>query len=485
MSIEIKLVPKQPARSELLVTLVHSDRFSSEDLEMDTQTLKASGFEAESGQIIFLPTVGPQSKGSPSALLGLGESTKEDNGTYRKSGTVLAKAAKGFKQISVELQSVISDDDVLMDRTQAFTEGLLMGAYEYVELKSNTKPRKLSTVSIIGSGRRMTTGMERAKSTSRGVNLARDLVNRPGGDLTPSAFARVASKTAKEHGLSIKILGLPEIKKAKMGGLLGVNRGSTQQPRFVQISYRPSKPSKKHLALVGKGITFDAGGLSIKTSQGMATMKCDMAGAAAVLGTMSALADLSLPVRVTGYIPLTDNMLGGDATRPGDVLKIRNGKTVEVLNTDAEGRLVLADALSLASETKPDAIIDLATLTGACMVALGNEYAGLMSTNTDLVDQLRQASQETGEDIWQLPLPDSYRSQLESEVADIKNIGSGPYGGAITAGLFLKEFVAEDIPWAHLDIAGPAFADAPWGIHPKGGTGFGVRLLLRFIEDLK
>jgi len=178
-------------------------------------------------------------------------------------------------------------------------------------------------------------------------------------------------------------------------------------------------------------------------------------------------------------------MLGGDATRPGDVLKIRNGKTVEVLNTDAEGRLVLADALSLASEAKPDAIIDLATLTGACMVALGNEYAGLMGTDTDLADQLLQASEETGENVWQLPLPTSYRSQLESEVADIKNIGSGPYGGAITAGLFLKEFVAEGIPWAHLDIAGPAFADAPWGNHPKGGTGFGVRLLLRFIEDFK
>ena len=178
-------------------------------------------------------------------------------------------------------------------------------------------------------------------------------------------------------------------------------------------------------------------------------------------------------------------MLGGDATRPGDVLKIRNGKTVEVLNTDAEGRLVLADALSLASEAKPDAIIDLATLTGACMVALGNEYAGLMGTDADLANQLLRASEETGEDIWQLPLPGSYRSQLDSEVADMKNIGSGPYGGAITAGLFLKEFVAEDIPWAHLDIAGPAFADAPWGIHPKGGTGFGVRLLLRFIEDFK
>ena len=478
MSIEIKLTAKKPARSELHAIPIYSDHFDSADLDVDKSTLKASGFEAETGQIIIT-----QSSSGPCALLGMGEFERADDTPFRKAGAVLAKTAKGFKQVSVDLLSVIENEEVELMRTQAFAEGVLMGAYEFNELKSDPKPTKLSLVSIVGSGRRMSAGLQRAKSASRGVNLARDLVNTPGGKLTPTVFARIASKVAKEHGLSIKVLGIQEIKKAKMGGLLGVNRGSSQQPRFVQLSYRPKKSAKKHIALVGKGITFDAGGLSIKTAQGMSTMKCDMAGAAAVLGTMSALADLSFPTRVTGYIPLTDNMLGGDATRPGDVLKIRNGKTVEVLNTDAEGRLVLADALSLASEAKPDAIIDLATLTGACMVALGNEYAGLMGTDSELIDQMEKASAETGEDIWQLPLPTSYRSQLDSEVADVKNIGSGPFGGAITAGLFLKEFVSDDIPWAHLDIAGPAFADAPWGNHPKGATGFGVRLLLRFIEN--
>jgi len=479
MPIEIKLAAKKPARSELHVIPIHSDHFESADLDVDKPTLIASGFEADAGQIIIT-----QNSSGPCALLGLGKSQKSTNGTFRKAGTVLAKAAKGFKQISVDLSSIIDDEDVELTRTQAFAEGVLMGAYEFNELKSDPKPTKLSLVSIVGSGRRMDKGLNRAKSTSRGVNLARDLVNTPGGKLTPTVFARIASKVAKEHGLTIKILGLQDIKKAKMGGLLGVNRGSTQQPRFVQLSYRPKKSTKRHVALVGKGITFDAGGLSIKTAQGMSTMKCDMAGAAAVLGTMSALEDLSSPIRVTGYIPLTDNMLGGDATRPGDVLTIRNGKTVEVLNTDAEGRLVLADALSLASEAKPDAIIDLATLTGACMVALGNEYAGLMGTNDELIDQIQQASAKTGEDLWRLPLPASYRTQLDSEVADVKNIG-GSYGGAITAGLFLKEFVADDIPWAHLDIAGPAFADAPWGDHPKGATGFGVRVLLEFIGNYR
>ena len=224
--------------------------------------------------------------------------------------------------------------------------------------------------------------------------------------------------------LSVKVLDGPAIKKAKMGGILGVNRGSTQQPRFVQLTYRPQKSSGKHIVLVGKGVTFDAGGLSIKSAVGMSTMKCDMGGAAAVLGAMSALSSVAPSAKVTGLIPLTDNMLGGDATRPGDVLRIKNGKTVEVLNTDAEGRLILADALSVASQMKADAIIDLATLTGACMVALGSQYAGLMGTDSGLIKRIEDASGETGEEVWHLPLPKEYRSQLDSDVTDGKNIGS-------------------------------------------------------------
>ena len=337
-------------------------------------------------------------------------------------------------------------------------------------------------MAILGSGAGMRNAIEKAKNIAFGVNFARDLVNLPGGDLTPVAFARKASQIAKEKMLSVKVLDGPAIKKAKMGGILGVNRGSTQQPRFVQLTYRPQKPSGKHIVLVGKGVTFDAGGLSIKSAVGMSTMKCDMGGAAAVLGAMSALSSVAPSAKVTGLIPLTDNMLGGDATRPGDVLRIKNGKTVEVLNTDAEGRLILADALSVASQMKADAIIDLATLTGACMVALGSQYAGLMGTDSGLIKRIEDASGETGEEVWHLPLPKEYRSQLDSDVADVKNIGSN-WGGALTAGLFLKEFVSDEIPWAHIDIAGPAFADSPWGEHSKGGTGFGVRLLINVIEN--
>ncbi|MEC9424229.1 MAG: leucyl aminopeptidase, partial [Actinomycetota bacterium] len=226
-----------------------------------------------------------------------------------------------------------------------------------------------------------------------------------------------------------------------------------------------------------KGLTFDAGGLSIKSGQGMMDMKMDVGGAAAVVGAMSVLPAVAPACRVRAYLPMTDNMLGGDATRPGDVLTIRNGKTIEVLNTDAEGRLVLADALSLASEAKPDAIVDLATLTGACVVALGPTIAGLMGRDDDFLEQVEAASERTGEQVWRLPLPDEYRKMVDSPVADMKNIG-GPYAGALTAGIILREFVAEGIPWAHLDIAGPAFSDSDDAETTRGGTGFGVRLLV-------
>ncbi|MEO8697966.1 MAG: leucyl aminopeptidase, partial [Acidimicrobiales bacterium] len=265
---------------------------------------------------------------------------------------------------------------------------------------------------------------------------------------------------------------------------LGVNRGSTNAPRFIQLEYRPTGRPKGTLALVGKGITFDSGGLSIKTGVGMMTMKCDMSGAAAVFGAMSVLPTIKPACRVIGFVPMTDNMLGGDATRPGDVLRIRNGKTVEVLNTDAEGRLILADALSLASEAKPDAIVDLATLTGACMVALGQSIAGAMGNNDAWNAQVCAVADRVGERMWQLPLPSDYKKQLDSTVADMKNIG-GPYGGASIAGLFLQEFVDSTIPWVHLDIAGPAFLDAEDGEHPKGGTGFGVRTLVELARTFK
>ncbi|MEM7287163.1 MAG: leucyl aminopeptidase [Actinomycetota bacterium] len=478
MSIEITLARKAPARAELVGIAVTSDEVADKPHGLDWDVLEARGFDGSVGQAHIV-------SGDNGAVVALGVGAADEiNATaFRRAGVALARASKRAKKVAADVLDAAGDALSRDAAAQAFAEGVDLGAYAYLDQKSKAKPGKLQSVTLVGGGKRITDAVAKGKAIAAGVNLARDLVNEPGGSLTPVAFARKANAVAKEGKLTIKVLDAAAIKRARMGGLLGVNRGSTQQPRFVEMTYRPKGKAAGHVALVGKGVTFDAGGLSIKTGAGMMTMKCDMGGAAAVLGAMSTLATVQPKVKVSAYLPLTDNMLGGDATRPGDVLKIRNGKTVEVLNTDAEGRLILADALSLATEAKPDAIVDLATLTGACMVALGPRYAGVMGTDGDgWVGQVLDAGGRTGERVWQLPLPPEYRGMLDSSVADVKNIG-GAHGGAITAGLFLKEFVGEDIPWAHIDIAAPAFIDAPFEEHPKGGTGYGVRLLVDLLEN--
>jgi leucyl aminopeptidase len=315
------------------------------------------------------------------------------------------------------------------------------------------------------------------------VNLARDLINEPAGDLTPQRLADVAAEIAEREGLALTVLDEAAAAAEHLGGLLGVAAGSTQPPRLIELVYEPPE-ARATVALVGKGITFDSGGLSIKTAEGMETMKTDMSGAAAVLAAMSTLPAFAPGVKVIAIVPATENMPGGSATKPGDVLHIRNGKTVEVLNTDAEGRLVLADGLSLAVEAGVDAILDLATLTGACIVALGRRIAGLMGNNEAWIAQVRSAADRAGEAVWPLPLPEEYRKNLDSEVADIKNIGGGRFGGALTAGLFLKEFVG-DVPWAHLDIAGPARSEEDDAYLPKGGTGFGVRTIVEALRSFE
>jgi leucyl aminopeptidase len=322
--------------------------------------------------------------------------------------------------------------------------------------------------------------------TAEAVIVARDLGNEPGGQLTAAEFATRAAALAKTNGFTIKTLDEKQARTRGFEGLLAVNRGSEQPPRFLELTYEPPGTPRATVALVGKGVTFDSGGLSLKTADGMIGMKDDMGGAAAVLAAISACRDLGVKVRVRGFVPLTDNMTGGDAQRVGDVIRYANGKTVEVLNTDAEGRLILADALIAASGEAPDAIVDLATLTGACVVALGPKVAGLMGDHDGWVDQIAAAAGGAGEPVWRLPLVDAYRKDIESKVADIKNVGAGRYGGAITAGLFLREFVGDGIPWAHLDIAGPAWNDSgDDGTEPVGATGFGVRTLLQLLKTYR
>ena len=313
--------------------------------------------------------------------------------------------------------------------------------------------------------------------------LARDLGNRPANDLNPETFVQAAKDMAEEaKGLRVTILGVKELQKEKMGGIFAVSQGSEHEPKVIVIEHRPKKP-KKSVVLVGKGVTFDSGGISIKPAAGMGWMKYDMCGAATVMGVMRAVAELDLPIKVVGLIPAVENMPSGTATRPGDIITTASGKTVEIDNTDAEGRLILADTLHYSARFNPDIVIDFATLTGACVVALGNEAAGMMGNNQELIDGLRKLGEEVGERVWPMPLYEEYVDYLKSEWADIKNAGSR-WGGAVTAGTFLKQWVPEKVSWAHLDIAGVAYHEKEHNGLPKGASGFGVVLISTFLENL-
>jgi len=328
-------------------------------------------------------------------------------------------------------------------------------------------------------------GLATGGAYAEGCLFARDLVNRPANKLTPAALATAARGMARREGLTCTVMGEPRLRKLGMGGVLGVGQGSRKPSRLIVLEFKPRGARGKLplLALVGKGVTFDTGGISIKPSSNMHEMKGDMGGAAAVLGAAMIVARLKLPVRLLVVVPAVENMPDGDAIRPGDVLSMASGKTVEVLNTDAEGRLILADALHYAGRRKPDWTIDAATLTGACVVALGHEFAGLFTNDARLGDALRQAGGDTFERVWPMPVIEEHHKEIESPVADIQNIG-GRYGGACSAAAFLEEFVDDTSAWAHLDIAGPAWAAAGSPLGPKGPSGFGARLIARAVELL-
>jgi leucyl aminopeptidase len=370
---------------------------------------------------------------------------------------------------------------------ESVAEGAVLAGYRFDTYRTGERPGGLARLVVTtesgAEAAAITRGASRGARIAESVALARDLVNEPASALTPQLFAESFVRRFRSvPTLTVEVWDEPRITAERLGGLLGVSRGSSQPPRLVTVSYQPTEPLEvngrvPHLALVGKGITFDSGGLSLKTAGGMETMKTDMGGAAAVLGAVDALAALGAPLRITAFAPLTENMPSGTATKPGDVLTIRNGKTIEVLNTDAEGRLVLADALSLAVESGADAVVDLATLTGAQVVALGREIAAVLGNDDGLVDAVRRAAGRAGEPVWPLPLPADYRSHIDSEIADLRNVGRAGQAGSIAAALLLREFVG-DLPWAHLDIAGPARSDEHTRYLTKGGTGFGVRLLV-------
>ena len=365
---------------------------------------------------------------------------------------------------------------------EAVALGALLGSYTFRRYRS--EPAAQVTLTLLAGGSHAAEAARRAEVLATAVNLVRDLVNTGPSDLVPTTFADRAGQIAAEAGMDIAVLDEEALAGGGYGGILGVGQGSVHPPRLVRLEYAPPQASKA-LVLAGKGITFDSGGLSLKPAKAMETMKSDMGGAAAVLGAMQAIAALGLSVRVIGYLPLAENMPSGTAQRPSDVLTMYGGTTVEVLNTDAEGRLVLADALARSGSDSPDVLVDVATLTGAQVVSLGPRVAGVMANDDALRDAVVDAAGRAGEAMWPMPLPDELRKGLESSVADLTNVASDRNGGMLVAGLFLREFVPLGVRWAHLDIAGPAYNEGPpHGYTPKGGTGDATRALVQIAQDM-
>ncbi|HTE71530.1 MAG TPA: leucyl aminopeptidase [Actinomycetes bacterium] len=457
--------------------------------------LEGRGFTGKTGETAVLPTLG-RLPATVLLLVGVGERAKVDAEALRRAAAAVVRQGRGARKAVTTLPQALPADPA--GAVRAVTEGALLAAYRFDKYKKaradGAKPAaELAALAMVapgakgrGSGGRaglagaLAAGQARAAAT----NLARDLSNEPANALHPADLAAAARKLLAGKGVTVKVKDEKELAKEGFGGIIGVGQGAEHPPRLIELRYRPalsrSRGAAGEVALIGKGITFDSGGLSLKPADSMKTMKTDMSGAAAVLAAMSVLAELDVKVGVTGYLASAENMPSGRATRPGDVLTMKNGRTVEVLNTDAEGRLVMADALALGAEAKPDAIIDVATLTGACAVALGNRYTGLMANDDALAAELLDAAADAGEPTWRLPLPPEYHKEIESDLADLKNVGDR-YGGALVAGLFLQEFV-DGRPWVHLDIAGPARAESEDGYLGKGSTGVSVRTLLSWLE---
>lgn len=422
----------------------------------------------------------PNTVGKHYLVVGLGKGSLTPEEIRKALGNALRKAAtipskNGLKvAINLELEEANS--------VKAIVEGAMLGAYEYQKLGQADTP-KIKEIVIVSSSAQQQS-VETAVTIATSVCQARDWVNMPPNLLYPQSFAVSAQEFLANSPVTVEVLDEKSLLENGYGGILAVGGGSSRKPRLFRMSYRPEN-AKAHLALVGKGITFDSGGLDLKPATGMYTMKCDMGGGAAVIAAVKAIADLGLKLEVTGYVSMAENMPSGEAYRPSDVLTMYGGKTVENANTDAEGRLVMADALARAGEDNPDLVVDIATLTGACMVALGSHTAGLMASDDETAELLLSASQKSGEPFWRLPITEDIKAGLKSKVADIRSSATTRYGGALTAGAFLWSFVPENIAWAHLDIAGPAFNEGnAFDYVQPGGTGVGVRTLVALAEKM-
>lgn len=442
------------------------------------ELIEETEFKGKSGSSA-VTRVGSKSPVRKLILVGLGEQEKLTLNSIRVAAAAIARLAKKEKGKTLGISLPIVENATTT--AEAITEGIILALHEDNRFKSDSENGNLNleTVDILGVDS-SEAAIDRAEKICSGVILARELVAAPANEVTPITMAETAEKIASDYGLAIEILEREECEKLGMGAFLGVAKASDLPPKFIHLTYKPNGTPRKKVAIVGKGLTFDSGGLNLKPSgSGIETMKMDMGGGAATLGAAKALAQLQPDVEVHFISAATENMISGHAMRPGDILTASNGKTIEVNNTDAEGRLTLADALVFAEKLEVDAIVDLATLTGACVVALGDDIGGLWSPNEDLATQLKTASEKAGEQLWQMPLEEKYFEGLKSPIADMKNTGPRA-GGSITAALFLKQFV-DKTPWAHLDIAGPVWADNESGVNNAGATGFPVRTLVHWV----
>ncbi len=469
------------ADAEVLVLGIRSD--DDRDVQLG-ELLTLMGFTGEKNQIVSVPSNGTVKAPRVMAVALPAEPTAED---LRRAAGRAVRALKGVKSAAFALHPAT------VEEVAAIAEGIHLGAYAFNQYKSKKKGKKadqpveLGKVAILSAFARQkiaTKAVDDASVVAQAVNMARDWVNMPPGDLRPPTFAQAISDHSVP-AVKVTIWDEKRLAKENCGGILGVGQGSDAPPRLVRLTYSPEN-AVSHLALVGKGITFDSGGLSIKPGASMQTMKCDMGGAAAIAAATVAIARLGLPIAVTGFACIAENMPSGSATRPGDVLTMRSGATVEVHNTDAEGRLVLADGLALAGEAKADHIVDVATLTGAAVVALGNYTSAVLGNNGDLIQQVVDSSLTAGESMWHLPITEEMQGLVRSSnLADLRQHNPKPAGGTLFAAAFLREFIPEGTPWAHLDIAGPAFNDGGASDYtPTGGTGAGVRTLIKLAETL-
>ena len=447
---------------------------SATDIGQDLQgpvaeALEDAGFKGKVGEVVVVPTLG-RSPAKSLVVAGLGPRSSTDTASFVRAAGAAARKLGQRREIVLDLNA-------WGDRSVAALEGFLLGTYRFDGFKTDPRPQEISRVVVSGASEAV---IGRAVAGAEATTLARDLVNEPASTLTPAVLGDKAKEIADAAGIDCTVLNEQQLAAEGFGGILGVGKGSQEPPRFIRFHYRPPSAREK-VALIGKGVTYDSGGLSLKDASNMENMKTDMSGGAAVIAAMGALPKLEIGIEVLGLVPAVENLPSGSSIKPGDVIKHYGGRTTEVLNTDAEGRLILADAIAYASEQRPDAIVDVATLTGAMIIALGRKVAGVFATDERLQQEIIDAGEQAGERFWPMPLVDDYRAELDSEVADSKNV-AGRYGSSIFAALFMRAFVGKDIPWAHLDIAGTARSESSVGETSKGGTGAATRTLIRWLE---